>query len=194
MVASPNGSEIAHSRKLAEELMNQNEGHDGKLPLRNSRHEQFAQLVAAGKTPRDAYISAGFSAKGASTSAARLLRNAPIQTRVVTLKQAVSQAAVTRAAVDREYVLAGLKENFERAMQHQPVLDRKGKETGIYRYEGQVANRSLELIGTELGMFADRSDVSITNLSEITEALKAGRERANKAKAELQNERDNAKH
>ena len=43
-------------------------------------------------------------------------------------------------------------------MQHRPVLDAKGKETGIYAYNGQVANRALELIGKELGMFVDRSE------------------------------------
>jgi len=60
-------------------------------------------------------------------------------------------------SVDRAYVLAGLKENFERAMQHRPVLDAKGNETGIYAYNGQVANRALELIGKELGMFVERN-------------------------------------
>jgi phage terminase small subunit len=55
-------------------------------------------------------------------------------------------------------VLAGLKENFERTMQHRPVLDAKGKETGIYAYNGRVANRALEPMGKELGMFIDRTD------------------------------------
>ena len=50
--------------------------------------------------------------------------------RVKHLQDAVSQLAVAGAAVDREYLVARLKENVERAMQHQPVLDRKGKETG----------------------------------------------------------------
>ena len=50
--------------------------------------------------------------------------------RVKDLRDAVSQLGVAGTAVDREYVLARLKENVERAMQHQPVLDRKGKETG----------------------------------------------------------------
>ena len=45
-------------------------------------------------------------------------------------RNAVSQLTVAGAAVDREYVLARFKENVEPAMQHQPVLDRKGKETG----------------------------------------------------------------
>ena len=50
--------------------------------------------------------------------------------RVKDLRDAVCQLGVAGTAVDREYVLARLKENVERAIQHQPVLDRKGKETG----------------------------------------------------------------
>jgi phage terminase small subunit len=79
-----------------------------------------------------------------------------IRERIEELRLCVSQAAVTRAAVDREFVLSGLKENFERAMQHEPVLNAKGVPTGEYRYNGAVACRSLELLGKELGMFIDR--------------------------------------
>jgi hypothetical protein len=45
--------------------------------------------------------------------------------------------------------------------QNVPVLDRDGRPTGEYRYEGQVANKALELLGKEIGMFVDRTaDVS----------------------------------
>jgi hypothetical protein len=40
-------------------------------------------------------------------------------------------------------------------MQGEPVLDRWGVPTGVYRYEGGVANKALELLGKELGMFKD---------------------------------------
>jgi len=159
----------------------------GKSALHNPRHEQFAQSVASGKSATESYISAGYSKSGAHASTHRLLQHAAVKARVEHLRDAASQLAVTRAAVDREYVLARLKENVERAMQHQPVLDRKGKETGICTYQGQVANRALELIGTELGMFVDRSDVSITNLSENTERLHAARERAAKRNERIGN-------
>ena len=39
-----------------------------------------------------------------------------------------------------------------RAMQRVRVLDREGKPIGVFTYNGQVANRALELIGKELGM------------------------------------------
>jgi hypothetical protein len=62
------------------------------------------------------------------------------------------------ALVKREYVLSRLTENVEPAMQVQPVLDTRGKAAGVYRYDGNVANRALELLGREIGMFRDRGD------------------------------------
>ena len=56
-------------------------------------------------------------------------------------------------------MLNRLIENVERAMQAQPVLDAKGVPTGEYRYEGSVANRALELLGKEQGMFVDRKEI-----------------------------------
>ena len=50
-------------------------------------------------------------------------------------------------------------ENAERALQHVAVLDRAGKPTGEYRYDGNVANRALELLGKQQGMFIDRHEV-----------------------------------
>src|SRR5712692_8714147 len=129
--------------------------------LRNPRHEQFAQLVATGNPPAEAYVWVGFSKAGAAPSATRLLRNAPVRARVEELQHGVAQAAATRAAIDREYVLAGLKENYRRAMQQEPVLDSKGRPTGEYTYHGSVANRALELMGKELGMFVERHETAV---------------------------------
>jgi phage terminase small subunit len=56
--------------------------------------------------------------------------------------------------------MAGLRENLERAMQRKPVLDKEGNEIGVYVYDGHVANKSLELMGKELGMFKDKVEVS----------------------------------
>ena len=40
--------------------------------LTNSKHEQFAQLVAKGASATKAYVSAGYSKAGADASASRL--------------------------------------------------------------------------------------------------------------------------
>jgi hypothetical protein len=54
-------------------------------------------------------------------------------------------------------------ENAERALQHVAVLDKKRKPTGEYRYDGSVANRALELLGKQQGMFIDRNEVGQPN-------------------------------
>lgn len=44
-------------------------------------------------------------------------------------------------------------------MEAEAVLDAEGKPTGEYKYNGSVANRALELLGKERGMFIDRKEV-----------------------------------
>lgn len=84
---------------------------------------------------------------------------------------AEKQAAVAqKVGITQEWVLTRLKENADRAMQAEPVVDREGNRTGEYRYEGSVANRALELIGKHHGMFVERVDVRTTDLSGYSES------------------------
>ena len=71
--------------------------------------------------------------------------------------------AIEKVALTQEWVLTRLMENAERALQHVAVLDRDGKPTGEYRYDGNVANRALELLGKHRGMFIDRHEVGQPN-------------------------------
>ena len=77
-----------------------------------------------------------------------------IQARVAELRQAISTHTVEKTSVSKAWVIAKLVENVERAMQAVPVLD-----AGDYTYQGNVANRALELIGKEYGMFIDRKEI-----------------------------------
>jgi phage terminase small subunit len=162
-------------------------------PLKNPRHEQFAQLVATGKSTSGAYVHVYQTEKGtksAGQSGHRLLKNAEVAARIAEIRSALEQSALGRVILDRDFVIDGLKENFRRAMQAEPVLDGKGKETGAFVYAGGVANKALELMGKEIGMFVDKSESSVSHtslrdipLKEIDrmiaegEALRAQRER-----------------
>jgi len=138
----------------------------GAVPmLKNSRWELFAKLTARGATRGDAFFGAGFTAnhhgqpsmKIAGTRGSNLFTQHPeIQARIEELVTEEREGALVRSQIDREYVLKQLKENHDRAMQAEPVRNRQGMETGEFNYQGSVANRSLELMGKELGMFADR--------------------------------------
>jgi phage terminase small subunit len=65
--------------------------------------------------------------------------------------------------VDEEFIINALKDNLERAMAAEEILTSKGSSTGKFRYNGQVANRTLELLGKHIGMFKDIEPQTNTN-------------------------------
>jgi phage terminase small subunit len=147
-------------------------------PLTNGKYEQFAHLIAKGESSAKAYVLCGYSSNGALQSGNRLLRNPDVSARVEELKTAVSERQVQTIAVNRAWVNAMLIENIKRAMQVEPVRDREGNPIGQYSYQGGVANKSLELLGKELGMFQTKSEAPGSVPPAVTKArLNAGRQR-----------------
>ena len=128
-------------------------------------------LVANGKTPPQAYVIVGYSERGAAQSANRLLKDAEVLLRVEEFRKAVEEPsrerAIEKAAVDKAWVLTELIEVVDMAKQAIPVLDRKGVPTGEYQQNLTAANRALELVGKELGMFVDRREVRTGALDDI---------------------------
>jgi phage terminase small subunit len=132
--------------------------------LTNPRHERFAQELAAGKSAAEAHGIAGY--KPNRGNASHLQSNQSIQKRVAELLQErenihnqATAKAVEATALTKEWVIAKLIENANRAMQAEAHRDGNGKPIGEYSYNGAVANRALELLGKELGMFIDRKEV-----------------------------------
>ena len=103
------------------------------------------------------------SAKTINEKASRLLAEGKVRARFEALQGKVTERAVEKTAISKAWVIEKLVENVERAMQAEAVVDREGKETGEFTYNGNVANRALELIGKELGMFIDRREVGEPN-------------------------------
>ena len=83
----------------------------------------------------------------------RLLRNNKV---ALAIQQAHAKRQ-QRTELSQDYVVNGLLQNHRRAMQAEPVYDRKGEPTGEYQYQGAVANKALELLGRHQNMFVDRS-------------------------------------
>lgn len=130
--------------------------------LENVQWEKFAQEIVKGASQRDAYRAAGYATKSdaaADASASRLLSTAKVKARIAELQQKVETLTIEKIAVSKAWVIDKLVANVERAMQAEPVLDNEGHPTGEYKYNGSVANRALELIGKEQGMFVDRKEV-----------------------------------
>lgn len=124
--------------------------------LDNPRYERFAQGLAAGKTADEAYTEAGYRPNRGNAST--LKANQSIEARVAELQARVSNGIV----LTKQWVIERLVENANRAMQAEEVAGNDGTGTGEYRYEGSVANRALELLGKELGMFVDKHEIDQT--------------------------------
>ena len=103
-----------------------------------------------------AAIAAGYSAKTARGQAYDLLTRPHIQAEV----QRLSAKRAKKLEVSAEWVLRKLVKNHSRASQAVEVLDKKGRPTGEFRYEGAVVNKALELIGRHLGMFLDKTELT----------------------------------
>jgi hypothetical protein len=64
----------------------------------------------------------------------------------------------SRPAPTRQWVLERLVDNVERALQLADPKDPATEATARTKYDGSVANRALELLGKELGMFTERTE------------------------------------
>ena len=130
--------------------------------LKSQKHERFAQEVAKGADAGDAYEIAGFKRNDGNARRPKL--NEAIVMRVEALlgeREAIHNLSVARAieetGITKAWVMERLRTNVDRAMQQVQAVGPNGK-SGDFKYDGAVANRALELLGKELGMFVDRGD------------------------------------
>lgn len=137
-----------------------------EIPLDNAKHEHFCQLVSNGESATVAYELAGYSAQGAAASASRLLKKAEICERLAFLRSLkekqhaeVVSAVVEKAGLTKEWIISQLMENVAMAKAAEPVLDSEGKPTGEYKQNLPAANKALELLGSEIGMFIKKAEV-----------------------------------
>jgi phage terminase small subunit len=140
--------------------------------LQNPKHERFAQELAKGLAADKAYEAAGF--KPNRGNAATLKQKQNISNRVTellaereTIHAQATAEAIKSAALTKEWVIETLMENVARAMQAASVKNDNGESIGEYQYQGSVANKALELLGKELGMFVDRAVTENVNTNYV---------------------------
>jgi phage terminase small subunit len=119
------------------------------LPLRNAKHEAFCFNVVAGKSLTLAYKDAGFA--GDRRNAAELAKREYIARRIEEIARQrhdiarrAEQVYTAKHAITREWVLDRLRHVAESA---------------IADDDRPAANRSLELLGREIGMFVERKEI-----------------------------------
>jgi phage terminase small subunit len=117
--------------------------------LPNPRHERFAQELAKGKSAAEAYELAGYKPNRGNASV--LKQQESILSRVSELlaarekiEERATEKAVEKTAITKAWIIEQLVDNVREAKQN--------GQTG-------PANRALELLGKELGMFIDRKEV-----------------------------------
>jgi len=132
--------------------------------LNKPRYERFAQELASGKTADEAYKLAGFTPNrgNASTLKAKQIvadRVAELLGERETMHSQATAKAVEAVGLTKGWIITKLVENAERALQAVQAKSADGAPAGEFKYEGSVANRALELLGKELGMFVDRKEI-----------------------------------
>ena len=143
------------------------------------RRELYAQARAGGKTLEAAHLEAGY--EGNASAAHKLESRYPeVKTRIAELmeqndaarQQGMKEAAKAQAfdeGLTRAEVLAGLRKVFEMAVEARPISKTvKGKAITVgYTVNLQAANRALELMGKEAGMFIDRKHITVDRIERM---------------------------
>lgn len=126
-----------------------------------AKQEAFCLAVAKGMTQADAYRSAynagNMKPDTIQRNACKLMKDNKVSTRVEALRAPVAEKAMEKAAIDKAWVMQRLVKVSDMGMQAEPVVDNEGIPTGEYKQNLAAANKALELIGKELGMFVERS-------------------------------------
>lgn len=135
--------------------------------LRNMRHERFAQGLAAGKSAKQAYIDAGYKARGnsAESSAHHLSRKPKVEARV----EELNRAAETDAILTRREVLETLTAIVRQERTEDAVLQRLGTIVEVRPSMSAVIAAIKQY--AELERWGDRNAGNPGEVDAIAEAL-----------------------
>lgn len=147
-----------------------------------AKHELFAQALADGLSQEAAYKKAGFTGKGARSSASTLLKHNPnISKRVEEIlagqlkikQEAEAKAEVAISAefeLSRDDLLRKMYGIYEKAVAAEPVLNSYGQPIGEYRTNLAAGVTALKLLGSEVhGMFVEKKEVRTGDIKDLTE-------------------------
>ncbi len=153
----------------------------------NDKQRMFCQEYIIDFNGTQAAIRAGYSKKTANEQASQLLAKLNIQAEVKRLLEKRMQ----KTELSQEYVVDGLKEVADRCLQKKPVTfyDRETKQReqltneageGVWTFDSNGANRSLELLGKHLGIFNEKLKIDIDFPTSFAELIKAVIQQDNK--------------
>jgi len=135
--------------------------------LPNIRHERFAQLIAQGKSATDAYIAAGYKARGksAGNAASRLLENDGVKRRLEEIAAEVASKSIADAEEIQRFLTSVMRGEVE-----EQLMTRDGF---LVTARANVRDRTkaAELLGRAQGVFVLSSQDASGELDAIARAL-----------------------
>lgn len=126
----------------------------GASTVKSKRRELFCQALASGATHRKAYIDAGFAGSLDPAKAGQKMATMKwCKDGLEVLYQVKTRRTKHDSWLHKDFVLSTTKAHLDRCMQAVPVLDKKGQETGVWKYEATAVTNTLRMIGPEVGLF-----------------------------------------
>ena len=127
----------------------------------------YIETGNASEAYRRAYSAGKMKPETVNRKAFDLMQDGKITARLADLKEEIASKVTKKVAISKQWVLEQLIENASIAKAAEPVLDGEGNPTGEYKTNIAAANRAIELIGKELGMFVDRKEVRTGALDDV---------------------------
>ena len=133
----------------------------------NEKQKQFCEEYIIDLNGTQAAIRAGYSEKTANRIASELLSKLDIQEYICELKNKRSE----RVKYSQDELMRDILEVKNRCMQANPVLDKEGNETGIYKFDSNGANKALDMLAKHVGFYETDNKQKAFNISVNREAV-----------------------
>ena len=133
----------------------------------NEKQKQFCEEYIIDLNGTQAAIRAGYSAKTANEQAAQLLAKLSVQEYICELKNKRSE----RVKYSQDELMRDILEVKNRCMQANPVLDKEGNETGVWKFDSNGANKALDMLAKHVGFYETDNKQKAFNISVNREAV-----------------------
>ena len=133
----------------------------------NEKQKQFCEEYIIDLNGTQAAIRAGYSKKTANEQAAQLLAKLSIQEYICKLKNTRSE----RVKYSQDELMRDILEVKNRCMQANPVLDKEGNETGVWKFDSNGANKALDMLAKHVGFYETDNKQKAFNISVNREAV-----------------------
>ena len=133
----------------------------------NDKQKQFCEEYIIDLNGTQAAIRAGYSKKTARAIANELLTKLDIQEYIQKIKNKRSE----RVKYSQDELMRDILEVKNRCMQANPVLDKEGNETGVWKFDSNGANKALDMLAKHVGFYETDNKQKAFNISVNREAV-----------------------